>query len=49
MVVGFCKSGEGVKEYQKIGKPYPNNLDDEQYEEWLKNNFSRRLEQIHTS
>lgn len=36
MVTGFCKSDEGVKEYRKLGLAYPNNLDDERYEEWIR-------------
>ena len=37
MVLGFLKSPEGVKEYKKIGMAYPNHLQDELYEDWLKN------------
>lgn len=27
VVIGFTKSQEGVREWQKLGLPYPDNLD----------------------
>ena len=35
MVSGFCKSPEGVKEYQKLNMSYPPDLQDELYDTWL--------------
>ena len=35
MVNGFCKSEEGVKEYQKLNVSYPTDLQDELYDKWL--------------
>src|SRR5262245_31132736 len=35
---GFTRSAEGVKEYQKIEKEYPNTLTDDNYERFLKRN-----------
>ena len=43
MVSGFCKSEEGVKEYKKLGLQYPNSLDDEGYEQWLKETSADEL------
>lgn len=36
MVSGYCKSKEGVKEYEKIGLKYPDDLSDKAYDEYLK-------------
>lgn len=41
MVTGITKSKEGVAEYKKIGLPYPDSLDDELYEKWLKDTVSK--------
>ena len=36
MVQGFLKSEEGIREYKKIGLSYPDHLQDELYEDWMK-------------
>ena len=36
MVDGFDKSPEGVKEYQKLNLSYPNHLQDELYDKWVR-------------
>ena len=43
MVIGFCKSDEGEREYKKIGLVYPDSFDDEQYKEWLKATSAEEL------
>jgi hypothetical protein len=45
MVVGFTKSKEGEAEYKKIGIHYPDSLDDEGYEEWLKETSAEQLKE----
>jgi hypothetical protein len=35
MVQGFCKSPEGLKEYQKLNASYPTDLQDELYDKWI--------------
>lgn len=35
MVSGFTRSEDGVREYKKIGLSYPNEMDDNLYEDWL--------------
>jgi hypothetical protein len=36
MVVGFTRSTEGEAEYRKLGLPYPDSIDDQGYEKWIK-------------
>lgn len=43
MVHGFTKSKAGVAEYKKLGLSYPDSLDDENYEKWLKNTSAEDL------
>jgi hypothetical protein len=45
MVTGFTKSKGGEKEYSKLGTSYPNNLDDESYEAWLKDTSADNLKE----
>jgi hypothetical protein len=35
MVQGFCKSPEGIKEYQKLNISYPDDLQDSFYDQWI--------------
>lgn len=45
MPTGFTKSPEGEEEYKKLGLEYPDSLQDELYEQWLKDTTAKDLEQ----
>jgi hypothetical protein len=49
MVAGFLKSEEGVREYKKIGLTYPDHIQDELYEDWLKQTqgYSKEVSQYY--
>lgn len=40
---GFTKSKEGVAEYEKLGLPYPSEILEEEYEQWLKKTTAENL------
>lgn len=44
MVIGFTKSEEGLREYSKIGLPYPPELQDELYEDWVRKTSADNFE-----
>jgi hypothetical protein len=45
MVTGYLESKEGQKAFAEIGQPYAKSLQDELYDEWLKDTSAERLKE----